>query len=126
MTGCCQADKRKTMNTNKSEESCKNNCGSKELSCKLTTPELRKRKETVIASLKRKVVEKKELENGYSYKFAGSDVVADELLEFIKTERVCCDFFDFNLSIKGDTSSTLLTITGSKEAKSFLTTELEF
>src|SRR4051812_1146362 len=73
----------------------KNNKSS--LTCKLTTPELRKRKETVIASLKKQMLQKKELKNGYAYKFAGTDKIIDELAEFVKTERACCDFFVFNL-----------------------------
>ena len=58
--------------------------GDKPLSCKLTSPELRKRKETVIASLKKQVLERKELPNGYAYKFTDTDAVLDELTEFIK------------------------------------------
>lgn len=54
---------------------------------------MQKRKATVIASLKSQIIEKKELENGYIYKFKGNDPVLDELAEFIKTERQCCDFF---------------------------------
>jgi hypothetical protein len=75
-----------------------------DLTCKLTTPELRKRKETVIASLKKQMLQKKELKNGFAYKFTGSDKMVDELAEFVKTERACCNFFVFNLSISGDKS----------------------
>ena len=114
------------MNANKPAEKCTDNCGDKELSCKLTTPELQKRKTTVIASLRKQVIEKKELPNGYSYKFTGTDSLLDELMEFIKTERLCCDFFDFSLSTTGNATSTFLTITGPAGAKDFIKTELEF
>lgn len=96
-----------------------------ELSCKLTTPELRRRKETVLASLKKQVLEKKELANGYAYKFTGTDDMVDELAEFIKTERACCDFFTFNLSISGDQSEAWLEIKGQEGAKDFIKSELE-
>ena len=43
------------------------------LSCKLTTPELHQRKRTVISNLKQLLLEKQELANGYSYRFAGND-----------------------------------------------------
>lgn len=105
------------------------NCGEatrKALSCKLTSPEMQLRKATVIASLKKQVIEKKELTNGYSYKFKGMDSVVDELADFVKTERLCCDFFDFELKVAGDSSSAWLTITGAKGAKDFIKTELEF
>lgn len=96
-----------------------------ELTCKLTTPEMDERKATVLTSLRKKVLEKKELPNGYAFKFAGSDAVIHELTDFAKTERHCCDFFTFNLSISGDTSVVWFEITGPLDAKEFVVTELE-
>ncbi|SFF54338.1 hypothetical protein SAMN04488541_105227 [Thermoflexibacter ruber] len=96
------------------------------MSCKLTTPELQKRKETVIASLKSKMTEKKELQVGFAFKFSGTDDILDELIEFIKTERECCDFFTFGLSVSGDKSEAWLELTGADGAKEFITTELGF
>ncbi|HYG37865.1 MAG TPA: hypothetical protein VD908_04565 [Cytophagales bacterium] len=95
------------------------------LMCKLTTPELQKRKRTVIAELKKEVIEKKELENGFAYKFFGSDVHIDTLTEFIKTERLCCGFFNFNLSIKND-GFIWLELTGPKGIKEFIQNEIDF
>ena len=104
------------------DEKCKPNAP---LTCKLMAAELKQRKETVLASLRKQMIEKKELDNGYAFKFDGSDKMIDELTDFVKTERHCCDFFAFNLSITGDTSSLWLEITGPKEAKEFITAELE-
>jgi hypothetical protein len=98
---------------------------SDELSCKLSSKKLVKRKETVLKSLRSQVLETKELSNGYAFKFSGSDAVLDELTEFIKTERTCCDFFIFGLSISGDTSEAWLEITGPEGAKAFISGELE-
>jgi hypothetical protein len=97
----------------------------KELTCKLTTPELRERKATVIATLKKQILLTKELRNGFAYRFPGSDSIVDELATFVKTERACCDFFRFTLSISGNKSETWLKITGPKDAKDFIKTELE-
>ena len=94
------------------------------LSCKLTSPELRKRKETVIASLKKQVLERKELPNGYAYKFTDTDAVLDELTEFIKTERQCCDFLNFRIDVTNE-PATWLEISGPEGAKEFITAELE-
>lgn len=94
------------------------------LSCKLTTPELQKRKETVLAELKQQILEKKELPNGYSFKFKGDDQTIDKLNEFIKSERQCCDFFTFELSVIGNKSEAWLKLTGSKEAKEFISKEM--
>jgi len=110
-------------NTSLCSEECQAKSNS-EISCKLTTPELQKRKETVLASLKRQLIEKKELKDGYAFKFNGSDEMVDELTEFIKTERVCCDFFTFNLSISGDKSTAWLEMKGVEGAKEFISNEL--
>jgi hypothetical protein len=95
----------------------------KPVSCKLTTPELQKRKATVIADLKALVLERKELENGFSYKFEGTDEILDKLNDFIKTERMCCDFFTFQITVEEQTA--LLNITGPNGAKAFLKDEVD-
>lgn len=105
--GCCQATNSKTA-----------------LTCKLMPEELRLRKETVLKSLKEKVLEKKELKDGYAFRFAGTDENLEELMSFIKAERECCDFFIFNLSISGDKSEVWLALTGVEGAKDFVTEEL--
>ncbi len=51
-----------------------------------------------LRSLKQKLVYKKELTNGYAFKFPGTASVPDELAEFIKAERKCCGFFTFGFS----------------------------
>jgi hypothetical protein len=95
----------------------------KPITCKLTTPELQKRKATVIAELKALVLNRKELSNGFAYEFQGSDEILDKLNTFIKTERVCCDFFTFQLTVEENTA--LLNITGPEGAKEFLKEEVD-
>ena len=96
-----------------------------EISYKLTTPELQERKATVIASLKKQIALKRELKNGFAYRFPGSDSIVDELATFVKTERACCDFFNFDLSIRGNKTEAWLKITGPTGAKDFIKTLLE-
>ena len=130
ITSCKNPAESNLSENNKESLFCSDNCKAKsksgELTCKLTTPELQKRKATVIASLKSQVIEKVELKNGYAFKFRGSDQMIDELTAFIKTERECCDFFIFNLSISGDKSEVWLELTGAEEVKTFIETELGF
>ena len=95
-----------------------------ELSCKLTSTELRKRKEEVIAVLKAKILEKHELTDGYKYRFEATDEMLDLLTDFLKSERACCNFFDFNLALKD--KIVWLYITGPEGVKDFIKTELEF
>jgi hypothetical protein len=96
---------------------------SKAISCKLTTPELQERKTTVIAELKALVLERKELSNGIGLKFNGSDEILDKINTFIKTERMCCEFFTFQLTIEDGLAS--LNITGPEGAKEFLKDEID-
>jgi hypothetical protein len=92
------------------------------LTCKLTSPELRIRKEQVIAALKSKILDSRELVDGYEYKFDASDDMLDQLTEFIKSERICCEFFDFGLNLKNN--QVWLSITGPEGSKEFIKTEL--
>lgn len=93
------------------------------LSCKLTSAELQLRKKTVLASLRAKMISKSDKANGFEYQFTSDDSMLDELLLFIKTERQCCDFFDFAIRIEGE--AALLSISGPEGSKEFLRTELE-
>jgi len=49
-----------------------------EISCNLTTSKLQKRKATVLAYLKTKLIGRKELKNGYEYQFPRTDKILDE------------------------------------------------
>lgn len=92
------------------------------LTCKLTTPQLRKRRATVIHQLKQLLLSKKEIENGYAYTFPGSDVILDTILDFIKSERLCCEFFSFRLAIVEETAT--LDIFGPAGSREFLDHEV--
>lgn len=63
--------------------------------------------------------------NGYAFKFAASDSMIDTLTEFIKTEKECCDFFTFNLEVRGEKDFVWLRLSGSEGVKDFIKTELE-
>jgi hypothetical protein len=94
------------------------------ITCKLTTSEFQKRKATVIAELKALVLNRKELSNGFVYEFQSSDEILDKLNTFIETERLCCNFFTFQLTV--EENITTLNITGPEGAKEFLKGEVDF
>ena len=96
---------------------------SKELSCKLTSPELQKRKETVLEVIKKEILERKELPDGYSYKFNGNDSIYSQLTDFIRSERMCCDFFTFTLKVQDEKSFIWMDITGPDGVKAILRDE---
>ncbi len=87
-------------------------------SCRLSTPELQKRKQTLIANLKALMIRHRELENGMEYAFDTSDMTIDILADFIKTERRCCDFFCF--CVRVESTNATLSITGPLGSKEFL------
>lgn len=74
--------------------------------------------------LKSKVQDSQELEDGYKYKFEASDNMLDQLTAFVKSERICCEFFEFTIVLRDNI--TWLSITGPEGAKEFIRTELEF
>src|SRR5689334_13407979 len=90
---------------------------SKVVACKLASPELQKRKNEIIRLLKPHILERKEITNGYIYTFKGADDMLDVLVSFIKTERACCSFFTFELSIRDIETNIQLIITGPEGAK---------
>lgn len=95
------------------------------IACRLTSPELQRRKAEVISGLKNQVRDRLELPDGYRYSFEGKNSVLNELLEFIKTERQCCSFFKFNLTIESEEDQIVLSITGPTGAKDFIHEELD-
>src|SRR5438132_2990532 len=64
----CSTNSEKQMIENKTGKNAK----AITLACKLTSSEIEKRKATTVASLRKKIIDKKELENGYAFKFNGS------------------------------------------------------
>ncbi|HMJ71514.1 MAG TPA: hypothetical protein VK508_21610 [Cyclobacteriaceae bacterium] len=96
------------------------------LTCKLTTPELQQRKRTVIAELKSLVKERKEDANAVRYKFETSDENIDMVSSFIKTERLCCDFFEFSLQVESDSEFMWLTLSGPEGVNEFIREEVGF
>src|SRR5688500_1595572 len=92
------------------------------LTCKLTTPELQRRRATVIAELQKIVSRREEVSDGLKLTFQSNDETLDKLLDFIKSERLCCDFFSFQLFIVGE--HAVLGITGPEGTVHFLEQEV--
>ncbi len=96
------------------------------LTCKLTTPELQERKKTVIAEVKKLVVQRVETTNGFRYTFGDADSTIDLLINFIKTERLCCPFFEFNLVVGEAKGFVSLELSGPEGTKDFIESEIGF
>lgn len=96
------------------------------LTCKLTTPELQERKRTVITELKSLLKERKEETNAVRYKFESTDSNIDLVSSFIKTERLCCDFFEFSLQVESNSEFMWLTLSGPDGVREFIKEEIGF
>lgn len=94
-----------------------------EISCKLTSEALQKRKRTLIAALAEKIRERRAVEHGFAFRFTAEDSLIDTLAAFIKSERACCSFLQFNLQVSG-TETLWLTLTGPEGTREFMQQEL--
>ena len=99
----------------------------KPLVCKLTTPELQQRKRTILKQIREAILEQQEITNGIILKLNGSDQILDLATSFIKTERMCCDFFTFELTVEdAATGFVWLSLTGPDGTREFIKSELGF
>ena len=89
--------------------------------CDMTalTAKQRDRHGVLAKALRPKVIEFKELENGYSAIFPLN--FDNELTEFGQLEKLCCPFFETQLSSQENMS--VLTITGEGDIKPFIRAE---
>ncbi len=64
--------------------------------------------------------ERHELEDGYAFRFAGTDEYATQLFNFILAERSCCQFFRFELVFEPAQSAIWLHMRGPGEVKELI------
>ncbi len=82
----------------------------------------RKRYDQLREKLEGAVVETKELERGYALALRGDAVALTELAEWMESERKCCPFFDFEISVTRD-GPIWLTLRGRDGVKAFMRAE---
>lgn len=61
-----------------------------------------------------------EVENGYIFQFKIEDEFLPKLTYYMLSERKCCPFFDFDLSIKAQGTGPVLKVTGPDGAKAMI------
>jgi hypothetical protein len=67
--------------------------------------------------------EVRELSDGYAFRFAGSSEHIKDLAEFITYERLCCPFFDFDLTVERNEGSLSLKLRGREGVIDFIKSE---
>ena len=96
------------------------NKSSPPVACLLTDAQLQQRRTEVLLKAKLAVLEMKELEDGFAYRFPGDDNWLSELTHIISLERQCCPFLRFRLTVEPDNGPVWLELTGPEGTKNFL------
>ena len=90
------------------------------VACRLTEPEMRERRETVLARAARAVRDTQELPDGYAYRFDADDETLGFLFHLVGLERRCCPFLTFRVTVEPDGGPVWLAMTGPEGTKAFL------
>ncbi len=64
-----------------------------------------------------------ELDDGYAFCFKAESQIILDAAEFIVYERLCCPFFDFELSVENASDSLWLRLRGQDGIKEFIRSE---
>lgn len=78
------------------------------------------RKDAIGASLAQKKLGASPLPNGYEFRFPGDGQTISDVAEWIVTERLCCPFFDFDLSLAREGGTLALRLTGRPGTRTFI------
>jgi hypothetical protein len=89
------------------------------VACNLTATAQQAR-QVEVAQLLAAVEARRELEDGYAFRFPGSEEWAARLLAFITAERRCCPFFTFDLRFEPEQGPIWLSLRGGEEVKRFV------
>ena len=90
------------------------------IACFLTDNELQQRRAQYLNKIAASLVDFKELENGFSYRFPAERSMLTDLAEVIDLERKCCPFLNFRLSVEAGSEFVSLELTGTKGAKEII------
>jgi hypothetical protein len=90
------------------------------IACKLTDLQFQERRAGVLKKAKDSVLEKKELDDGYSYRLSLDRISITELAELITVERECCPFLQFDLHFEPGEGPVWMELTGPDGTKDFL------
>ncbi|HEY0049544.1 MAG TPA: hypothetical protein VGB68_09685 [Pyrinomonadaceae bacterium] len=92
------------------------------VACTLNDAEFREREQVILRKLMQTAVERKELADGFDFRFSPDDDLLREITEMIILERKCCPFLDFKIALKAGNADIWLEITGAAGAKEFIAT----
>ena len=80
----------------------------------------RQRHDQIAEQLRRATRQVKKLPNGYAFRYASDPQLFQAAAEFVTLESRCCSFYQFRLEQEPQDGAMWLSVTGPKEAKSFI------
>ena len=92
--------------------------------CTLDRDGLRTRRDDLLPGLIAAAEAREELQDGYRLRFAQADVLP-RLLRVIETERKCCRFLRFEVTLEPDLGPISVTVTGPPGTREFLAALVE-
>ncbi len=90
------------------------------IACSLDDRELALRSETVRRDLFALAEDRRELPDGYAFRFVGSDDIMAKVNAFVATERRCCSFFHIEVAFEPGLGPIWLRLTGPEGVKRFV------
>lgn len=87
------------------------------------TTEQRQRYSMLVKKLDRTKQEVRELADGYAIRFSVEASTIQDLAEFITYERLCCPFFDLEMTVEREGGPAWLKLRGRDGVKEFIRTE---
>ena len=90
------------------------------IACSLKDPEFQQRRADLLRTFQGALLETKELDHGYAYRFPSSANWIAELAQLITFERECCPFLRFQLRLEPANGPLWLELTGPEGTKEFL------
>ena len=90
------------------------------ISCRLTTPELAARLEEIRAGLLSRVESVARTDAGYRLRLPNTDEIAASVLDFVRFERQCCPFLDFQVTIPAQPRPIDIDLGGDGEVLAFI------
>jgi|SRR4030095_16202465 hypothetical protein len=94
--------------------------------CAMETIEAGRRQEHLANAryLFNRVLEIRELSDGFGFRLESGPDLLTRLAEFIDLERLCCPFFGFNVEVESEGGATWLKLTGREGVKPFIRAEI--
>jgi len=96
------------------------------IACFLTDKQLQQRRTDHLNKIAALLVDFKELENGFTYRFPVERSTLQDLAEVIDLERKCCPFLNFNLIIEAGSEHVSLELTGAEGTKEMIRSLFEW